>query len=132
MLSYERWAGSHDLRKLSLQRRGDLGVQLLTPVAQQRAVGGILHKRVLEGILRIRRRPAPEDQFGFYELFQCFGQFLRRHSSGSANEFIRERTPERCPDLGYLACRSEAIKPRQERCMERCRDRQRAVGPVMA
>ena len=74
MLSHERGAGSHDLRKLSLQRRGDLGVQLLTPVAQQRAVGGILHKRVLEGILRIRRRPAPKDQFGFYELFQCFGR----------------------------------------------------------
>jgi hypothetical protein len=43
-------------------------MMLLTPAAQQRTVGGILHRRVLEGVLRIRRRPAPEDQLGVHEL----------------------------------------------------------------
>jgi hypothetical protein len=54
-------------------------MQLLALAAQQGAVGSVLHQRVLEGVRRIRGRPAPEDQFGLYELRQGVIQLLPRH-----------------------------------------------------
>jgi hypothetical protein len=61
MVRRERWLSGHDLRKFLLQRGGDPGVQLLSPTAQQRAVGRILHQRVLESVLSVRWRAAPKD-----------------------------------------------------------------------
>ena len=51
----------HDLGKLTLQRHGDPGMDLLTATAQQGAVRRILHQRVLERVFGIWRCPAPED-----------------------------------------------------------------------
>jgi hypothetical protein len=75
---------------------------------------------MLEGILGVRRRAAPEDQLGACEPVEGFVQLLLRYFRDPADDFIRERTPERGADLRYLACRSEAIQARQERCMQRC------------
>ena len=46
-------------------------MQFLPPAAQQRAVGGVLHQRVLEQIRGVRRRAAAEQE-------ACFGQFSER------------------------------------------------------
>ena len=95
MLRHDCWIGGDNLGKPALQRRGDTAVQLLTPAAQQGAVCRVLHQRVLEGVLSIGRRTAPEDQLGASELFEGFVQLLLRHSRDRADEFIGERTPER-------------------------------------
>jgi hypothetical protein len=39
-----------NFRKAVLQCRGDLAAQLLAPAVQERAVGGVLHQRMLEGV----------------------------------------------------------------------------------
>src|SRR5215470_2271407 len=49
-------------------------------LSPSRAVRRILHQRVLEGILCVGRRPAPEDQFGACELIEGLAQLLLRHS----------------------------------------------------
>jgi hypothetical protein len=56
--------------EMLLQRQRDVGMDALTPAAQQRAVGGILHQRMLEDVARHRRVTALIDQFGFHQLVQ--------------------------------------------------------------
>ena len=107
-------------------------MELLASAAQQGAVGGILHQRVLEGVLGIRRRPAPEDQLGALQLLQRIIQLLLRHSGDGADQLVGELPPERRADLRHLARRRQAIEPRQQRGLERRRDRQRQHGPVTA
>jgi hypothetical protein len=51
-------------------------------------VRGLLHQRVLEAVFRIRRRPAPEDQFGSHELRQSVIDLLLRHSGDGADQLI--------------------------------------------
>ena len=75
--------------------RGDAGVDLLPPAAQQGAVGRILHQSVLERILRIRRRSASENQFGVDELRQGIVQLLLGYRGNGADQLVREtRSPE--------------------------------------
>ena len=50
------------IRELMLQHRRDAGVQLLASGAQQGAVGGVLHQRVLEQLGGIRCHAAAEQQ----------------------------------------------------------------------
>jgi len=49
---------------MGFYRLGDLRVQLLPGIAQQTAVRGVLHQRMLKAIDCLRRRTALEDQFG--------------------------------------------------------------------
>ena len=74
--------------KLLLQHPHDAGVKLLAPAAQQGAVGGILYKRVLESVLRVRRRPAPENQLGAHEPRQGVVQFLLWHPRHCADQLM--------------------------------------------
>ena len=43
---------------------GDTGVQRAPRLAQQRAIGGVLHECMLEQISRVRRHALPEQQTG--------------------------------------------------------------------
>jgi hypothetical protein len=61
MLCRELRPSGHDLRELVLQRHHNPRMKLLTTTAEQGAVGRVLHKGMLEGVLRVRRCPAPED-----------------------------------------------------------------------
>ena len=45
-------------------------MELPTPAVQQRAVGGVLHQRVLEDVFRIGCAAAAKDLFGAYQLLQ--------------------------------------------------------------
>jgi hypothetical protein len=88
VLGKRRGLGRRNLGKLLFKRRGDAGMQLLAPAAQQRTVGGVLHQRVLEGIFRIGGCPAPEDQFGVHELRQGVIQLPLRHRRHGADELV--------------------------------------------
>jgi len=56
--------GFDEVRRPLFQRLGDPAMQGLARAAQQAAVRRILHQHVLEGIDRVRRRAALEDQLG--------------------------------------------------------------------
>src|SRR5215472_19050588 len=98
MVSHELGVIRYDLWKPGFQRGGNAAMQLLPSAAQQSAVGGILHQGMLEGVFRIGWHPAPEDQFGTYQLIQSIVQFLLRHACHGADQLIRERTPKRGAD----------------------------------
>ena len=81
-----------------LQHLGDRAVKLLTACAQHGGIGGVLHQRVLEGIGRVRRRAANQEQFRFDQpqervLQDAVGQ--TRHSGQSARRKIRGRSLRR-------------------------------------
>jgi hypothetical protein len=64
------------LREFALENRGDAAMQLLPSGSQHRTVGRVLHQRVLEGVLRIRRGAAPKNQFGALKLDQGIIELL--------------------------------------------------------
>ena len=51
-----------NLGELAFESFGDAGVKRASRLAQQRAIGRVLHKRVLEQISRVRRHTLPEQQ----------------------------------------------------------------------
>ena len=51
-----------DLRELAFKSFGDAGVERASRLAQQRAIGRVLHQRMLEQIGRVRRHALPEQQ----------------------------------------------------------------------
>jgi hypothetical protein len=85
---------------------------------------------VLEGVVGIRRRPSPEDQFGTHELGQGVIELMARHLRDSTDKLMGEPTPESCCNLRKLARWSQTIEPRKERGVQRGRNRQGAAGPV--
>src|SRR5258705_8978493 len=68
MLRHKLGLSRCNLGKLAFQRGHSASMQLLPSTAQQGAVRGVLHQRVLKGVRGIRRRPTPEHQLGAYEL----------------------------------------------------------------
>jgi hypothetical protein len=49
-----------DLGELALEDFSDTGMERASRLAQQRALGGVLHQGMLEQIRRMRRRAMPE------------------------------------------------------------------------
>ncbi|MGZ5843841.1 MAG: hypothetical protein ACXWJL_02515, partial [Xanthobacteraceae bacterium] len=60
-----------DLGELVLEGFGDAGVNCASRLAQQRAVGRILHQGMIEQISCTRRHALPEQQTGGLETIQC-------------------------------------------------------------
>ena len=56
------------IAKILLQFRRDPGVQFLPSAAQQRAIGGVLHQRMLEKVRGMRSRAAAKQQSCIIEL----------------------------------------------------------------
>ena len=65
---------------------------------------------MLEGVFRVGRRSASEDQFRIHELLQSVIHALLRRLSYSADHLVRERSTERRSDLRYLASWSQSIE----------------------
>ena len=118
MVGEQRRLGRDNLREPVFEGRGDAGVQLPAPVAQQGAVGGVLHQRVLEGVLRIGRCTAAVDQLGARQLRQGVVELPRRHRRHGADQLMRELAAERRPDLRHLAHQRRAVEPSQERRLQ--------------
>jgi hypothetical protein len=79
-----------DVGELAFDGRGDTAVELLTSAPEQGAVRGILDQRVLEGVFRVGRAPAAEDELGADELRQGVVQLRLRHRCDRADQFVRE------------------------------------------
>src|SRR5262249_25658895 len=99
MLCHKLGVSRYDLWKLALQGSGDTAMQLLAVVAQQGAVGRILHQGMFEGVFRVRRRPTLEDKLSTHELRQRFVQRVPQHRRDSADQLVREPSAKRCSDL---------------------------------
>src|SRR3979490_668723 len=89
------------LGKAPLHDFGDARMQLLPIAAQKRAVGRILHQRVLEGVYGLRRRSALEHQFRSDEPSQFVLQ-LPLVSAGDGAEYLvgklaADGSPGSCP-----------------------------------
>ena len=78
---------------------------LFSPAAvQQGGVGRILYQRVFKGVLRLRRRPAPENQFGANQFLQGIVELWLRYVRNRADQLVRERAPEGRANLRHLPC----------------------------
>ena len=84
-----------EIGEISFQHRRGAGVQFLAPAAQQGAVGGVLHQRVLEQIGGVRRRPAAEQQPGLGQPVEPRTQLRARPPAPPARSG-RSRTRGRC------------------------------------
>src|SRR5262249_9960049 len=84
------WGGCCDVGELAFDGRGDTAVELLASAPEQSAVRGILDQRVLEGVFRVGRAPAAEDEFGADEPRQGIVQLRLRHRRDRADQFVRE------------------------------------------
>ena len=91
----------HDFWIFFLQGLGDQGVELLPGAAQQRAIGGVLHQRVLEQIGRMGRRALAGQQPGLKEPVDRRIQVsvgLARHRG---QKRMRKLSPDRRADLRH-------------------------------
>ena len=114
----QRRLGRDNLRESAFEGGHDMGVELLAAAAQQGAVGGVLHQRMLEGVLGVRRRAAAEDQFGGHQPLQRIVELLLQHLRHGAYQLVRERTAERRANLGYLPRWRQSIKSGKERSVQ--------------
>jgi hypothetical protein len=109
------------LGKAPLHDFGDARMQLLPIAAQKRAVGGILHQSVLEGVNRLWRRSALEHKFRSDEPSQFVLQLPLVSGGDGAEQLVRKLTADGSSGLRYLfGSRPEPIEPRQERRLQ-CR-----------
>jgi hypothetical protein len=88
MVGHELGVIRYDLWKPGFQRGGNAAMQLLPSAAQQSAVGGVLHQRVLDGVLGVGRYPAAENQLGVGELFEGFVQLQPRHRCDRTDKLV--------------------------------------------
>ena len=70
MMGQEFGLALDEIGEILLQHRRDPGMQFLPSSAQQRAVGGVLHQRVLEQVGGVRRGAAAKQQSGIAQLIQ--------------------------------------------------------------
>jgi hypothetical protein len=70
MLCQSRGVACCYFGELSFKDRGNVGMKLLATAAQERALSGVLHQRMLECVLRVGWRPATKDQLGSHKLGQ--------------------------------------------------------------
>ena len=120
------------LRKVRLEHGGDAGVQLLALAAQQAGIGRVLHQRVLEGVDRVRRRPAAEDQLGVDQLVQRVGSSSSDSGATAASSSWLNSRPITAPICATSRTGAKPVEPRHQRVVQRRRDRQRRQRPVRA
>lgn len=116
MMRQELGLALDEIGEVLLQCRCDPAMQLSAPGAQQGAVGGVLHQRVLEEIGRLRWDTAAEQQPGTGEPVEPrphLGAGTLRHLLDQVvAEFATDDRAD-LPDL--LRDRPEPIEPRDQR-----------------
>ena len=113
-----------EIGEIRLQHCRDASVKFLATAAQERAVGSVLHERVLEQIGGVGRNAAAEQEAGVRQLAK------RDVEVGSAvdaiDQLIAERAAEDGAHLRHFLCRcAEPVEPRDQRGLQGRRDRQR-------
>ena len=114
-----------NIGELAFEGFGDAGVKRASRLAQQRAVGRVLHQGVLEQIGRVRRHALPEQQTGRNETVERRLKFRLRLAHHRSQQSMRELTPDGCPDLRHLLGRAEPVEPRHQRGVQACGNCQR-------
>ena len=98
------------------QRRGDSGVQVLSPSAEQGAIGSVLHQRVLEEVRGVRRRAAAKQQPRSGEPVESGLQLDDGSLRYRLNQLVAKLSANHGPDLpNLLGDRPEPIDPRRQR-----------------
>ena len=106
----------HDGRIMLLQSLRDMPMKLLAQLAQQRAVGGVLHQCVLKDVGRFWRGAALEEQSSLDQPTQrvlhiCVVSLPR----DCCEQLIRELSADRGADLRhFLRGRAESVEPGHE------------------
>jgi len=80
---------------------------------------------MLEAVDGFGRVASPEDQAGSFELRQCGLQPRLRQARNRGQQLVTELSADRSTDLSDLSRGREAVEPRQQRTLQRGRDRQR-------
>ena len=91
-----------NLGELALESFGDASVKRASRLAQQRAVGRVLHQRVLEQISRVRRHALPEQQTCRNETVERRLEFRFRLARHRSQQSMRKLSPNRRSDLRHL------------------------------
>ena len=104
-------AGFRRCRRIAFEGLGDAGVKRAPRLAQQRAVGRVLHQSMIEQIGRIRRRALPEQQTGRQRdgpaPMPSSASGLRATAASSA---MRELAADRRADLRHLLGGAEPVE----------------------
>ena len=108
--------------ELRFERGGDTRMNFHSPALEQGRVGDILDQRVLEGVGRVGRLAAPEDQIGADEPDERFAErrLLQRRHRGQ--EIVIELAADAGADLRQLLGRCQPVQPGQERVPARSRE----------
>ena len=91
-----------EIDEVPLQHRRDPGVQFLPSGAQQRAVGGVLHQRMLEEVRGMRSDAAAKQQSSIVELTQGELQLSLVALRHELDLFVGKLAAEHCTDLCNL------------------------------
>src|SRR5208282_3761521 len=92
----------------------DPRVQCLTRATQQRAIGSVLHQRMLEQVARIWRHSLPEQQTSRNEAVERRSQLRLRLTHHRSQQIMGELAAYGRADLGYLLNRAEPVEPRDQ------------------
>jgi hypothetical protein len=115
-----------EISKMLFQRRRDPGVQFLASSAQQCAIGGVLHQRVLEQVGGVRSGTATKQQSRIAELSQRGLQLTLSTLHHRRDQLIGKLAAEHRADLGDLLGRwPEPVQASHQRGMQRRRHRLR-------
>ena len=108
----------HDVGEPAFKRIDDPCMDGPTRFSQQRAIGGVLHQRMIEEVCRVGRRALAKQQAGRNQPVQrpvdLSGGFFRNGCQQGVGEF----TADRRTDLGHILGFAQPIEPRQQRCLQ--------------
>src|ERR1700720_3054866 len=102
--------GAYDFRKMALICCCDTSMQRASGLAQQRAVSGILHQRMLKEIRRLRSHSLTEQQTRLDDTIQSRCQILLWHPHDRVQESKGELPSYGRSDLCHVLCRAEPIQ----------------------
>jgi len=114
-----------EIGEMLFQHGRDPGVQFLPPCAQQGAIGGVLHKRMLEEVGGLRGNTAAEQESSLGKPIEPQSQLGSRPLRHPLDQLVTEFAAEHCADLpDILADRSETIEARDQRGVQGGGDRE--------
>ena len=117
--------GGSCLWKPLLEHPGDAGMELLASGFEERLVGNVLHHGVLEGVNGIRRDAVAEDQLRSDQLVETRAQLILGPVGDRGEQRMGKLAADHRPELRHLLHRGEAVEPRHQRIVQRCRNRER-------
>ena len=102
----------------SSQHVDDPPVELLARALEQRLVRRLLHQRVLEGVRRLGRLAAREEDLRVDQAREPLAQARLVHPGDGGQQRVAELPPEHRRPLRHLLRRREPIEPRHQRVGE--------------